>query len=466
MPSAIDQPVLPAPGYLRVGYLDLTGFYTVFGSNFDGYPAVMSYYWQGSIDEASLHNRALTAGQVAALYASGAAHGAPLPPEQADPGPPPPPPPASNLPNLVQADGPSLYWRLGEVAQLPRRRRIRQQPDRHVPQRRQLRRARRARRRVHRCALRLVRRRLQQPAGDQPADVLARGVAQDRLGQWRQDPRARERPDRVRHHLRPPALHDEQRSHRVRHPGRRHAARHHVDHAVQRRRVPPHRRDPGRERHGALRRRRAGRHQPDRRARRRERLLAPRRRQPHRLAERSRPPAPSSVRSTRWRSTRRRSRPRGSPPTRTRARWRPQDRRPRPRLRRLRRLRQPACVVATCSMASAGCIHSPRTPRGTRLRSHPLRRVVRTGRAGTSHAGSATDRTPNRASSSTGSADSIRSPPVPRHERYRTVAPTGSAGTSRAVSRSCRTARADSSSTASAGSTGSPSVPGRTVLRQ
>ena len=113
--TAITQPIVPTAGYLRVGYMDLRGFYTVFGTNFDGYPAVMSYFWQGSIDEASMHSTALTADQIASLYASGSANGAPLPPEQADPGPPPPPPPPSAYPATVMADVPSMYWHLGEL---------------------------------------------------------------------------------------------------------------------------------------------------------------------------------------------------------------------------------------------------------------------------------------------------------------------------------------------------------------
>ena len=71
----------------------------------------------------------------------------------------------------------------------------------------------------------------------------------------------------------------------LRHPRRRRAAGDHVGQHHQRRPLPPHRGDPGRRRHGPLRRRRARRHEPDRRTRRRERLLAPRWRQPHRLAE-------------------------------------------------------------------------------------------------------------------------------------------------------------------------------------
>jgi hypothetical protein len=110
------QVLAPTAGYLRVGYMDLTSFYTVFGTNFAHTPAVMSYFWQGSIDEATLHPTALTADQVAALYASGSAHGAPLPAEQPQPPPPPPPPPPSAYPTTVLADAPTSYWHLGEAA--------------------------------------------------------------------------------------------------------------------------------------------------------------------------------------------------------------------------------------------------------------------------------------------------------------------------------------------------------------
>ena len=63
----ITQPIVPGPGFLRVGYMDLARFYTVFGTNYDQKPHVMSNFWQGRIDEASMHNTALTAAQVAAL---------------------------------------------------------------------------------------------------------------------------------------------------------------------------------------------------------------------------------------------------------------------------------------------------------------------------------------------------------------------------------------------------------------
>jgi len=60
-------------GYLRVGYLDLSRFYTVFGTNFDGAKVPLSYFFSGSIDEAALHPTAFSAGQVASLWAAGAA---------------------------------------------------------------------------------------------------------------------------------------------------------------------------------------------------------------------------------------------------------------------------------------------------------------------------------------------------------------------------------------------------------
>jgi hypothetical protein len=110
------QVQVPTAGYLRVGYMDLSNFYTIFGTNFAHTPAVMSYFWDGSIDEATLHPTALTADQVSALYASGSAHGAPLPAEQPQPPPPPPPPPPSAYPTTVLADAPSAYWHLGEVS--------------------------------------------------------------------------------------------------------------------------------------------------------------------------------------------------------------------------------------------------------------------------------------------------------------------------------------------------------------
>jgi hypothetical protein len=65
--------VATGPGYLRVGYLDLSRFYAVFGSNFDGRQVPESYFFQGSLDEAALHSAPLTATQVRDLWIAGAA---------------------------------------------------------------------------------------------------------------------------------------------------------------------------------------------------------------------------------------------------------------------------------------------------------------------------------------------------------------------------------------------------------
>jgi chitodextrinase len=114
----ITQPYIPGPGYLRVGYMDLTRFYNVFGQNYDGKLTPESFYFNGRLDEPSMHQTALTPAEVAALYSSGSAHGAPLPPEQPDPGPPPPPPGPSAFPATVMTDLPSMYWRLNELGQV------------------------------------------------------------------------------------------------------------------------------------------------------------------------------------------------------------------------------------------------------------------------------------------------------------------------------------------------------------
>jgi hypothetical protein len=69
-----DDPVVATgAGYTRVGYLDLTNFYTVFGRNYDGAPSPTSYFFQGGLDEASVHSRALSMRQVAEMWQSGAA---------------------------------------------------------------------------------------------------------------------------------------------------------------------------------------------------------------------------------------------------------------------------------------------------------------------------------------------------------------------------------------------------------
>jgi hypothetical protein len=58
-------------GFTRLGYLDLTAFYTVFGRNYDGETSPRSYFFAGSLDEASVHSVALSANQVAQLWQSG-----------------------------------------------------------------------------------------------------------------------------------------------------------------------------------------------------------------------------------------------------------------------------------------------------------------------------------------------------------------------------------------------------------
>jgi hypothetical protein len=73
----VTNVIATGPGYLRVGYLDLSRFYGVFGSNFDGTPVPLSYFFAGGLDEAALHSAALTPGQVRELWIAGAARMAP-----------------------------------------------------------------------------------------------------------------------------------------------------------------------------------------------------------------------------------------------------------------------------------------------------------------------------------------------------------------------------------------------------
>jgi hypothetical protein len=73
----VTSVVATGPGYLRAGYLDLSRFYAVFGSNFDGVHVPLSYFFAGSIDEVALHNRALNNLEVAAIWQAGAARLAP-----------------------------------------------------------------------------------------------------------------------------------------------------------------------------------------------------------------------------------------------------------------------------------------------------------------------------------------------------------------------------------------------------
>ena len=195
----ITQPVVPGPGFLRVGYMDLARFYTVFGQNYDQKPHVMSYFWQGRVDEASMHNTALTAAQVAALYAVGLGLRCGAPAGAAGPGRPAAATGTERVPG--RGDGRHALDVLEAQRAWPaaHRRLLRPEPDRHVPRRAQLRSCRCADRHDHRGPEPGHQRRwLQQPAGHQPAGVLARGVRQDEL-QRGQDPRPGERPDRLRH---------------------------------------------------------------------------------------------------------------------------------------------------------------------------------------------------------------------------------------------------------------------------
>jgi hypothetical protein len=69
-----DDPVIAVgSGYIRVGYLDLTSFYTVFGRNYDGASAPVSYFFDGNLDEVSFHSGTLSVPQATGLWESGAA---------------------------------------------------------------------------------------------------------------------------------------------------------------------------------------------------------------------------------------------------------------------------------------------------------------------------------------------------------------------------------------------------------
>jgi hypothetical protein len=69
-----DDPVVAVgSGYIRVGYLDLSAFYTVFGRNYDGATAPSSYFFDGNLDEVSFHSGTLSVPQATGLWESGAA---------------------------------------------------------------------------------------------------------------------------------------------------------------------------------------------------------------------------------------------------------------------------------------------------------------------------------------------------------------------------------------------------------
>jgi len=73
----VTNVIAPGSGYVRAGYLDLTRFYSVFGTNYDGRKVPVSHFFAGSIDEVATHGSALSALHVAGLWQSGAATMAP-----------------------------------------------------------------------------------------------------------------------------------------------------------------------------------------------------------------------------------------------------------------------------------------------------------------------------------------------------------------------------------------------------
>ena len=71
--TAVVGAALPAPGYLRAGYTDLSSFYLVFGRNYSNIPAPTSSFFSGDLDEVADFPSELSPSQVAALWTSGAA---------------------------------------------------------------------------------------------------------------------------------------------------------------------------------------------------------------------------------------------------------------------------------------------------------------------------------------------------------------------------------------------------------
>jgi hypothetical protein len=66
-------PATPASSYLRTGYADTSALQLVFGRNYYARKWPLSDYFDGSVDEAALFNRALSAGEVRDLFAAGVA---------------------------------------------------------------------------------------------------------------------------------------------------------------------------------------------------------------------------------------------------------------------------------------------------------------------------------------------------------------------------------------------------------
>ncbi len=64
-------PATPNPGYLRVGYADTTNVQLVFGRNYYARKWPLSDYFDGSVDEVAIYPRALTAAEVASMFAAG-----------------------------------------------------------------------------------------------------------------------------------------------------------------------------------------------------------------------------------------------------------------------------------------------------------------------------------------------------------------------------------------------------------
>lgn len=72
--AAMTRPATtPGPSYLRTGYADMTNMQLVFGRNYYARKWPLSDYLNGSVDEAAVFDRALTADQVAGMFAAGVA---------------------------------------------------------------------------------------------------------------------------------------------------------------------------------------------------------------------------------------------------------------------------------------------------------------------------------------------------------------------------------------------------------
>jgi hypothetical protein len=72
--NAVDNGI--SPSFVRAGYADMSGIQVRFGINFYNNPWPLSPFFNGSLDEVSVWNRALTAADVAGLYAAAVGDGA------------------------------------------------------------------------------------------------------------------------------------------------------------------------------------------------------------------------------------------------------------------------------------------------------------------------------------------------------------------------------------------------------